>query len=108
MELDYSRIGGRIARRRKQLRLTQSRVAEAAEITEQYLSNIERAVSIPSTEVIMRLAFALDTTPDAFLVGAARGGDDRWRAVAERLRPLSARQLDLAERFLDWVAEQDL
>ena len=56
----------------------------------------------------MRLAFALDTTPDAFLVGAARGGDDRWRAVAERLRPLSARQLDLAERFLDWVAEQDL
>ena len=70
MTLDYSLIGKRIARRRKQLGLKQSEVEERAGIGDKYLSNIERAISIPSTEVIMRLAIALETTPDEFLVGA--------------------------------------
>ena len=63
MTLDYSLIGKRIARRRKQLGLKQSEVEERAGIGDKYLSNIERAISIPSTEVIMRLAIALETTP---------------------------------------------
>ncbi|MCI9375395.1 MAG: helix-turn-helix transcriptional regulator, partial [Oscillibacter sp.] len=55
-------IGKRVRRCRKRLKLTQMKVAEMADISENYLSNIERAVSIPSTEVIMRLALALGTT----------------------------------------------
>ena len=58
MELDYKAIGTRIAQRRKQLGLKQSEVEEAADIGFKYLSNIERGISIPSTEVIMRLALA--------------------------------------------------
>ena len=54
MELDYKAIGTRIAQRRKQLGLKQSEVEEAADIGFKYLSNIERGISIPSTEVIMR------------------------------------------------------
>ena len=59
MELDYKEIGKRIARRRKQLGLKQYEVEERADIGYKYLSGIERAISIPSTEVIMRLALAL-------------------------------------------------
>lgn len=106
MSLDYISIGRRIARRRKQLNLTQMKVAELADISEPYLSNIERAVSIPSTEVIMRLAAALDTTPDEFLVGTARLEGDRWRMVAERLRLLDDSRLDMADSFLRWLEEQ--
>ena len=69
MTLDYGEIGKRIARRRKELGLKQSEVEEKADLSYKYLSNIERSVSIPSLEVIMRLAAALDTTPDEFLVG---------------------------------------
>ena len=108
MELDYSQIGKHIRHRREALALSQAEVAERAEISNQYLSNIERAVSIPSTEVVMRLALALDTTPDTFLIGAARLEGEHWRSVAERLRSLNAKQLALAERFLDWLREQDL
>lgn len=106
MHLDYKEIGRRIARRRKELGLKQAAVEEAAGIGYKYLSSIERGLSIPSTEVIMRLAIALDTTPDAFLVGAARREDERWKAVAERLRTMDSRQLDLAESFLTWLAER--
>lgn len=79
MDLDYHEIGKRIARRRKQLGLKQSAVEEKADIGYKYLSSIERGISIPSTEVIMRLSLALDTTPDAFLVGTARPAGEEWR-----------------------------
>ena len=108
MELDYQEIGRRIARRRKRLGLKQAQVEEKAGIGDKYLSSIERAVSIPSTEVIMRLAIALDTTPDEFLVGTARFHDEGWKNVAEQLRPLDPKQLALASSFLRWLAEQEL
>ena len=56
----------------------------------------------------MRLAAALDTTPDEFLVGTARReGDESWKAAAELLRGMSPRQLELAESFLRWLREQE-
>lgn len=106
MELDYTEIGRRVARRRKQLKLTQEFLAELIDVTPQYISHIERARSIPSTEVIMRLAIALETTPDEFLVGTARHEDQRWRTVSERLRGMSDGQLDMIENFITWVAER--
>ena len=108
MDIDYGKIGQRIAARRRQLGLKQAQLSEMADISNTYMSSIERAVSIPSTEVIMRLAIALDTTPDEFLVGTARHEDAAWRDVAERLRPLTPGQLHLAEQFLQWVAQQEL
>ena len=108
VELDYHMIGRRVARRRKQLSLTQARVAEICGISEQYLSNIERAASIPSTEVVMRLSLALDTTPDAFLVGTARPAGEEWRGVAELLRGMTPRKLELARSFLTWLSDQEL
>ena len=108
MTLDYSLIGKRIARRRKQLGLKQSEVEERAGIGDKYLSNIERAISIPSTEVIMRLAIALETTPDEFLVGAVRHPEEGLQDVAELLRPMNEKQLALARSLLTWLGEQDL
>ena len=87
--------------------MTQAQVSELCGISDPYLSNIERAVSIPSTEVLMRIAAALDTTPDEFLVGTAVH-DDGWRSVAELLRPMTGRQLSLAKSFLSWLTEQEL
>ena len=108
MDLDYEKIGKRIANRRRALGLKQSEVSERADISNTYMSSIERAVSIPSTEVIMRLAAALDTTPDEFLVGTAhREGEEPWKAVAELLHGMDGRQLELAESFLRWLREQE-
>ena len=107
MELDYTEIGRRIARRRKKLGMKQSEAEEKAEIGYKYLSNIERGISIPSTEVIMRLAAALDTTPDEFLVGTARQEGEEWKNVAQLLRSMDEKQLNMAKSFLTWLSEQD-
>ena len=108
MSLDYAQIGKRIAKRRKELGLTQAKVSERADIGEKYMSSIERAYSIPSTEVIMRLAIALDTTPDEFLVGTSRNAGEEWKNVAELLRNMDDKKLKLAKSFLTWLSEQNL
>ncbi|MBR0198994.1 MAG: helix-turn-helix transcriptional regulator [Oscillospiraceae bacterium] len=108
MNLDYSEIGRRIASRRKALGLKQVQVCEIAGISDKYLSAIERAVSIPSLEVLMRLAIALDTTPDEFLVGTVQNENEAWKEVAEKLRGMDAKQLSLAKSLLSWLREQSL
>ena len=107
MELDYTKIGMRIARRRRALGLKQAQVEERAGLGYKYLSNLERGISIPSVEVIMRLAAALDTTPDAFLVGTERREDLAWQDVAQLLRVLDHQRLETARSFLSWLSEQD-
>lgn len=106
MELDYAEIGKRIAKRRKELGLRQVQVCEQAGINDKYLSCIERATSIPSLEVVMKLALVLETTPDAFLVGTVRYKNDPWRDTAELLRGMSLEKLQLAKSFLCWLSEQ--
>ncbi len=106
MELNYQEIGRRIAKRRKELGLKQVQVCEAAGINDKYLSCIERATSIPSLEVIMKLADALATTPDAFLVGTALHEDSEWQNAAEILRGMDQKQLAVAKSLLKWVSEE--
>lgn len=108
MEMDYSEIGRRIARRRKELGLRQVEVCELAGINDKYLSCIERATSIPSLEVVMKLALALETTPDDFLVGAVRHEGEEWRDVAELMRNMDSSKLRLARSFLSWLSEQSI
>ena len=108
MDLDYTEIGRRIAKRRRHLNLKQAEVEERADIGYKYLSSIERGFSIPPTEVIMRLAKALDTTPDEFLVGTSRAQNEEWKNVAQYLQTMNQKQLELAKNFLQWLTEQDL
>ncbi len=108
MDIDYTEIGKRIALRRKELGLRQVEVCERAQISDKYLSSIERATSIPSVEVLMRLALALDTTPDTFLTGSVRFQEDQWRDVAELMRNMNPKKLSLAKAFLTILAEQEI
>ena len=108
MELDYAEIGKRITRRRKELGLKQTEVSEHAGISDKYLSCIERATSIPSLDVLIRLAMALDTTPDEFLTGSIHRQSEQWRDVAEMLRRMNPAKLDLARQFLLWLSKQKI
>ena len=108
MELDYTEIGRRIARRRKELGLRQVQVCEKAGINDKYLSCIERASSIPSLEVVMKLALTLETTPDEFLTGTVRYESEEWMDVAELLRGMDGKKLRMARSLLVWLSEQDI
>lgn len=69
LQIDYATIGRRVAELRKKQKLTQSRLAEKAEISNNYLSHIETAKSTPSLETLMNICGALDVTPNEILLG---------------------------------------
>lgn len=71
MKIDYTALGKRIAKRRKELGLKQYEVCELIDVNYKYLSNIETGRSAPSLELIMSLCSVLNTTPDYFLLGTA-------------------------------------
>lgn len=106
MYTDYNELGKRIAKRRKQLGLKQSEVNEMAGLSDKYLSNIERAVSIPSIDVLMKICAVLKTTPDELLIGAGDTVGNVGRIAALKVENLSREKQLLALSFLDWLAEQ--
>ncbi len=103
MDINYKTIGKRIAARRRSLGLKQAQVEEMAGIGYKYLSNIERGISIPSIEVIMRLSKALETTPDVFLIGTDK--DDALGNINMVIKNLTPKQLIIANSFLNWLAQ---
>ena len=60
------------------------------------------------SQVYETIRRALDTTPDAFLVGTARPAGEEWRGVAELLRGMTPKKLELARSFLTWLSDQEL
>jgi len=64
---DYAYIGVRIKRRRKALKLTQEKVAEASGIGTVHMSQIENGHTKLSLPCIIAIANALNTTVDTLL-----------------------------------------
>lgn len=104
MKTDYHYIGKRISQRRHELGLKQSAVEEKAGIGYKYLSNIERGISIPSIEVIMKIASVLNTTPDYFLLGADTN-TNKTELMIMLVRNLPSDKSDTAISFLKWLNE---
>lgn len=69
MELNYIGIGQRIAKRRLQMGFKQNMLAERLDLSNNYLSSIERGKEKPSLEVIVNICNALQVTPDYLLMG---------------------------------------
>lgn len=75
MKIDYTSIGLRIRKLRKQKFLTQEKLAEKAEIAPDYLCRIELGKKHPSLKAILLIANALDTTVDSLLIDAQKQDD---------------------------------
>jgi len=69
VELNYIGIGQRIAKRRLQMGLKQNMLAERLDLSNNYLSSIERGKEKPSLEVIVNICNALQVTPDYLMMG---------------------------------------
>jgi transcriptional regulator with XRE-family HTH domain len=107
MTIDFRLLGKRIASARKKKGLTQERLAEHAELTNTYVSNIERGRSIPSLETLMKLCSALGCTPDTVLLGT-NVGDKHYleHDIQSRLALLGACDRRLVMGMIDLLLRE--
>ena len=107
--VDYKEVGKRIAARRRELGLKQWQVNEMAGLCNNYLSNVERATTVISIDVLMKICAALDTTPDTLLLGAVVDEDNDYQlSVTNRLKQMSSQQARLTLSLMDWILSQKL
>ena len=60
-------IGSKIARRRGELKLTQSQVADLSGVAQGHLSQIERGERRPSLQTLRKLSDALNVDAETFM-----------------------------------------
>lgn len=107
---DYKKVGERIAKRRKELGYTQWQLEEKANLGFKYLSNIERAKTVLSVDVLMRICNALEITPDYLLLGTTDTNNPNIisAAINSRVNHMSPKQTELAFSMMDWILTQKL
>ena len=69
MEVNFTLIGIRIAKIRKERNLSQMELAELSNLSPSYISHIETAKKKPSLESLVKIVNALNITVDELLCG---------------------------------------
>ena len=105
MELNYTGIGRRIAQRRLQMGLKQNILAEKLNISNNYLSSIERGKEKPSLEIIVNICNALQVTPDYLLMGNMHSNNVPQN-IADGLRLCSDDDLSLLSVIIGHMVER--
>lgn len=105
MYIDFKLLGKRISQRRHEVGIKQNELAENAEITNNYLSNIETGRSIPSLETFARLCIGLNTTPDSFLLGTVKT-DDVTQSIIDNLKLCDNESIDLVDDFVQLIVKR--
>ena len=75
-EIDYEAIGYRIRAKRKEMKLTQEQLAEKVDVSPSHIGEIERATSICSLAVLVRIADALELNLDSLIRGINKDNAD--------------------------------
>lgn len=70
MKEQYIVMGQRMKSRRKELKITQSQLAEDIGISKNYVSSIETGNETPSLDTFIRICNRLNVTPDYLLLGS--------------------------------------
>ncbi len=105
MYIDFECLGKRIAQRRIELGYKQNELAEKADLSNNYLSNIENGHSIPSLTTFANICIQLDTTPDMFLLGTIKTNDIP-QSIIDNLKLCDDNSLKLINDIIQCVIKQ--
>jgi len=105
MYIDFKLLGKRISQRRRDLGYKQNELAEKADISNNYLSNIETGRSIPSLTTFATICVKLNTTPDNFLLGTIKT-DNIPESIIDNLKLCNDDNLSLVNDFIQLLIKR--
>ena len=89
--IDYFAMGQRIRARRRELGLTQEKLAERVDISPSFVGHLERGEKIPSVDTLARLSACLHASMDELALGRKYACDREGCALYEDLKGLMGR-----------------
>jgi len=88
--------------RRKELGMTQEKLAEQIGISKNHLSNIERGKNLPTVPLLFKLCDAMGETPDYYLIGKlSAGGEDLVELIGRMPGPQQEQAQKLVKAFFE-------
>lgn len=105
-EQKFITMGKRIRLRRKELGLTQNKLAELLDISNNHLSAIENGKEKPSLEKFVTLCDLLKTTPDFLLLGMLHPCNVSQN-ISDNLRLCNAEDIKLAGQIVELMVERN-
>ena len=107
LEVDYRILAQRISKIRKEKKLTQAQLAEKANLTNNYISNIETQHSIPSLETLVKICNALNVTPNDLLMGTVKtSGEYLIKETFEKFNECTPKERRLINKFISAIIEE--
>ena len=104
---DFREIGNKLLAIRKRAGLTQSEVAEAANLSDRTYADIERGTVNMRIETILKICEALQITPDVILTEETPSLSAKQEELWERLNNCTIKQkataLELLSVYLDSI-----
>lgn len=99
-------MGSRIQQRRKALKISQAKLAEAIDISNNHLSNIENGKENPSLEVFVNICIQLNVTPDYILLGSMHANNVD-KNLCESLRLCSDDDIELISDIISMLIQRN-
>lgn len=93
-------VGNKLLTIRKRLGLTQTQVAEAAELSDRAYADIERGTVNMRMDTILRICRALHITPDEILTESPDQASLQQEELLQRLNACSPREKETALQLL--------
>ena len=95
-------IGLRISRRRRELSLTQEKLAEMMEVSNQMISNLERGNKAIKIDNLIKLSSILRVSTDYILTGKR----PEMVNLPEKMSKLSEREYKIVDDLIDALIEE--
>ena len=107
--MNDKRIGKRFKEARERLGLTQEEFAEKADFTKNYISRIERGVSFPRYDKLIKLLNALEISADAIFCDVILYSSDyKASQLSEKLSALNPEAQHRILQMLELMIQQEI
>ncbi len=101
------KIGKRVSKRRKELKIKQNELAERLDISNTHMSSIENQHENPSLDIFVMLCNELSVTPDYLLLGNMHTNDIQ-KNIIDSLRLCNQKELMLIEHIIKYFIDSKL
>ena len=106
MELERKELGRRIAKRRKEKKIRQYKLAGDIGVDPTHLSSIEAGRATPSLEVLVKICDLLEVTPDYLLEGTMHSNNVP-KQIEEHLRLCKDEDVELVAEIVRLLTDRN-